>query len=93
MELFYLAFAGFGVWGQRDGIGLAGTHRRDRQDCIFGVGILQVVMKHWFEGRFAPWVWSYFFPALLGMVEALWVFVLLFNFWEKSGFSSWTHKK
>ena len=81
MELDYLAFAGCGVWGkmdlvERDGIGLAGTRGGDRQDCIFGVGILQVVMKHWFEGRFAPWVWSYFFPARLGMVEALWVFVL-----------------
>jgi len=48
------------------------------KDCIFGVGILQVVMKHWFEGRFAPWVWSYFFPAMTEITGANMVTMTLF---------------
>ena len=39
------------------------------QDALFGVGILQVMMKHWFEGKFPINDWAGWFPLMPGRFQ------------------------
>ena len=48
----------------------AETHVLPAQDALFGVGILQVMIKHWYEGKYEPDAWAGWFFVNLGRVSA-----------------------